>query len=180
MVAKTISRLPKPEVNLLVLTDHYASRLKLPEDSLPRPYWDPKALLARPCERRSSISMGGRLREFVTDWGGITQEPFMLGTIKGHLLQFSQKPPLVKPTHKCEVKVPNTQESMMTSEVSSVLSEGTTEVGPGYKGFFTYPFLIPKKNWESHFIMNLKTLNQLYTCTKFKMTTLKQIREAIH
>ena len=28
--------------------------------------------------------------------------------------------------------------------------------------------------------MNLKPLNQYITCTKFKMTTLKQVREAIH
>ena len=61
----------------------------------------------------------------------------------------------------------------MASDVSSMLSEGTIEVGPGNKGFFTYPILIPKENGESHFIMNLKPLNQLSTCTKFKMTTLK-------
>ena len=53
-------------------------------------------------------------------------------------------------------------------------------MGPENKGFFTYPFLIPKKNGESHFVMNLKPQNQYITCTNFKMTTLKQIREAIH
>ena len=104
----------------------------------------------------------------------------MLGTIQGHLLQFSQKPPLIKVTSKCKVKVPKAQETTMTSEVSSMLSEGTIELGPGNKGFFAYPFLIPKKNRESHFIMNLKPLNKYITCTKFKMATLKQMREAIH
>ena len=103
----------------------------------------------------------------------------MLGTIQGYLLQFNQKPLLIKPTSKCEVKVPKAQESMMTSEASSMLSEGTKELGPGNKGFFQYPSLIPKKNAESHFIMSLKSLNQYITCTKFKMTTLKQIREAV-
>ena len=104
----------------------------------------------------------------------------MLGTTQGHLLQFSQKPSLIKPTHKCKVKVPKTQKSMMTSEVSSMLSEGTIKFGPGNKVFFTYPFLISKKNGESHFIMNLKLLNQYISCTKLKMATLKQIKEAIH
>ena len=92
-----------------------------------------------------------------------------------HLLQFNQKPPLIKPTSKCEVQV-----SMMTSEFNLMLSEGPIELGHGNKGFFTYPFLILKKNRESHFIMNVKPLNQYIACTKFKMMTLKQIREAIH
>ena len=69
----------------------------------------------------------------------------MLGTIKGHMLQFNQKPLLVNPICKCRVKVSNTQESMMTSEVSSFLSEGTIEGAPHNKGFFMYPFLIPRK-----------------------------------
>ena len=86
---------------------------------------------------------------------------------------------MIKPTCNCEIKVPKAQESMITSEVSSMLSEGTIDLGPGNEGFFTYPFLISKKNEESHFIMNLKPINQVITCTKFKITTLKQIREAI-
>ena len=110
---------------------------------------------------------------------GYNPGSFHVGTIQGHLLQFNQKPPLVKSTWKCEVKVPKTQESIVSSEVSSMLAKDTTELGWGNKGFFTYPFLISKKNGESHFFMNLKLLNQFITCTKYKMTTLKQIREAI-
>ena len=157
-----------------------ASRLKLSKDGLPRPYWDPKTLLPRPCVSRSSIPIGGRLREFAHKWMGITQDPFVLGTIQGYLLQFNQKPTLVKPTFNCEFKVPKNQESMMVLEVRSMLSEGIMEIAPRNKGFFTYPFLIPNNNGESHFIMNLKLLNQFNTCTKFKMTTLKQIRETIY
>ena len=70
------------------------------------------------------------------------------------------------------------QDSMMTSGVSSMLSEDTIELGPGNKGFFIYPFMIPKKKGESHFIMNLKPLNQFITCTKFKITTIKHLRKA--
>ena len=55
-------------------------------------------------------------------------------------------------------KVPETRESMMASEVRTMLFKGTIDIGPGDKGFITYPFLIPKKKGESHFIMNLKLL----------------------
>ena len=117
---------------------------------------------------------------FANEWMGITQDPFVLLTIQGHMLQFNQKLPLVKPTHNCEVKVPKTQESMMTSEVRSILSKGATEVGPGDQEILHITLPNSKENGESHFIMNLKLRNQFITCTKFKMTTLKQIREDIH
>ena len=131
------------------LTVYSVSKQKPPEDGILRPYWDPKSLLPRPYESRS--------------------QP----------LQFNQKTHPVKPTHKCEVKVPKIHESMIASEVRLMMSEGTIEVCPGNKAFLTYPSLIIKKNEKSHFIMNLKPLNQFITCTKLKITTLKEIWEAI-
>ena len=49
--------------------------------------------------------MGGRLREFANKLTVITKDPFVLDSIQGHVLKFSQEPPLAKPTHKCEVKI---------------------------------------------------------------------------
>ena len=60
-----------------------------------------------------------------------------------------------------------------------MLSEYTIKLGLVNKAFFSYPLLIPKENGKSHFIMNLRPLNQYITWTKSKKTTLKQIREAI-
>ena len=47
------------EAHLSGLRGHSAGRVKLPEDGLPRPYWDPKALLPKPCESSSLILVGG-------------------------------------------------------------------------------------------------------------------------
>ena len=68
----------------------------------------------------------------------------------------------------------------MLSEIDTKLSERTVELVPGNTGFCTYPFVIPKKNGMSYFLKNLKPLNQFITGTKFKMTTIRQIKEAIH
>ena len=76
-----LPRPPQPEVHLLGLMGHSASRLKPPQDGLPRPYQNPKVLLPRHVQGRSLIAIGGRLREFVKAWMGIAQDPFMLGTI---------------------------------------------------------------------------------------------------
>ena len=64
----------------------------------------------------------------------------MLDMVKGHLLQLICKPPLMKPTHKCAVKIPWTHEATMASEINSMLSKGTTEVGPGNKGSLHTPY----------------------------------------
>ena len=77
------------ETHLSGLTGHSPGRLKLPEDSLPRPYWDPKTLLPRPYECGSSIPVGGRLMEFANEWMGIMQDSSVLCLIEGHLLKFN-------------------------------------------------------------------------------------------
>ena len=139
------------EAQLSGLSGYSATRLKLPKDDL----------------NHAKLQMG------------ITQDPFLLGTMQ-QLCYNSIRSPLIKPTSQCEVKVPKSQESMMTSEVSSMLSEGTIELGPGNKGILYISLPDSQEKWGSYFIMNLKPLNQYITCTKLKMTTLKQIREAIH
>ena len=50
----------------------------------------------------------------------------------------------------------------MTSEVGSMLSEGTIELGPGNKGFFAYPFLIPKKNGGKPLYHELKATEPVH------------------
>ena len=113
--------------------------------------------------------MGGRLKKFVDEWVGKIQDPFVLGMVQGQLLQFSCKPPLVKPTYKCKVKIPKTQKGLMAMEINSILSEGMIEVGQRNKRFFIHPFMIPKKNEESHFIINLRIL-QLLQGLKFVLS----------
>ena len=123
--------------------------------------------------------VGGRLANFTQEWSAITNDPFVLGTVQGHLIQFQRKPPLVRPSPKSEVVVTKAQQGAMQGAITDLLKEGNIERGPLNKGFFTYPFLIPKKDGQLRFIMNLKPLNRYIKCTKFKMTTLKHIREAI-
>ena len=164
---------------LLGLTGHPVGRQKSPEDSLPGLYWDPKSLLPRPCESQE-LDSHGRENEGVCRWMDVYNPRWLHVGHNTEAAAVIQLEALVKPTHKFEVKVPKAQDGKMASEVRSMLSRGTIGVGSGNKGFLTYPYLIPKKNGESHFIMNLKPLNWFLSCTKFKMTILKQIREAIH
>ena len=137
---RPFSRPPQLEMDLSEVIGHYVSRLEPPEDGLPRPHQNPNVLLPIPCKSRSSIPMAGETEEVCKWMDWYNPRPFMLASIQGHLLHFNQKPPLVKPICKCEVNIPETQENMMTSEVRSMLSQGTIDVGPGNKGFLHMPF----------------------------------------
>ena len=123
--------------------------------------------------------VGGHLEAHSEAWNCVTPNTFMLGLVQGHQIQFNPKPLLVCPMEKCEVQVPKGQQQEMNHQIQMLLKEGNIEEVPNNKGFFTYPFLIPKKNGKSRSIMNLKPLNRYMKCTKFKMTTLKQIRESL-
>ena len=97
---------------------------------------------------KQKLDSSGRETEGVCkrmDW--YNPGPLLVGKNTRASATIQSEAPLIKPTSMCEVNVPKAWESIMASEVSSMLSEGTTELGPGNKGFFTYPFLIPKKKW---------------------------------
>ena len=74
----------------------------------------------------------------------MTQGPFMLGMAQTHLLHCNQKPPLVKPLHKCEVEMPKAQEVKMSSDTDTMLFNESIEKDLGNKRFFIYPFIISK------------------------------------
>ena len=77
--------------------------------------------------------------------------------MQGNLLQFKLKPAFMNLSYKCEVKGLKVKEFKMTYKLSSEK-----------KTFFKYPFIIPKKNSRSDFMMNLKPLNHFVTCTKIQ------------
>ena len=152
-------------------------RFKLPtSNSVNEDTWEWEMIRAKSLDQEK---VWGCLVAHSEAWNRITHDTFVLGSVQGHLIQFNRKPPLVHPMEKCEVQVPKGQQQEMNRQIQTLLKGGNIEEAPNNKGFFTYPFLIPKKNRKSRFIMHLKPLNRYIKCTKFKMTTLKQIKESL-
>ena len=104
-----------------------------------------QGLLPRPWQ--SVVPKGQRLWEFVNEWLSVTWDPFVLGMVQGYLLQCSLKPQLMKPSCKYKVKIPKAKKGIMSSEIDTMLPE-RTELGPQNEGFFTYPFVILKEEWN--------------------------------
>ena len=95
-----------------------------------------------------------------------TKDPNMLGSIQGHLLQFNQKSPLIKPTSMCEVKVPKAKECMMTSEIFPVLSEGTIKIGPREQGILYTSLPHSQEKWEKPHCHEPKTNQPIHYLNK--------------
>ena len=78
------------------------------------------------------------------------------------------------------MRFPKTQQGMMTFRGQSNAISCYPRLWSREQRILYIHFLIPKKIGESNFIINLNPLSQYITFMMFKMTTVKQIREAIH
>ena len=68
----------------------------------------------------------------------------------------------------------------MEEEVGSLLRKGAIEqVHEETLGFFSYLFLVPKKEGGRRPVINLKPLNQYIRKKSFRMTTLKEVGQSI-
>ena len=69
-------------------------------------------------------------------------------------------------------KILRDQEATMASELNSILSESTLEVGQGNKGLSLYD---SQKGCKELFHYEPESFNQLNICTQFKITSTKQV-----
>ena len=122
------------------------------------------------------LPVGGRLKFFIDQWEMITDDRWVLSTIKNGLkLEFTQIPNFtgVKITN-----APPNQMKLIYSEVESLLEKGAIEKVPlqeVMEGFYSTFFLVPKKNGEMRPVINLKPLNRYMVKQHFKMDTLSKV-----
>ena len=76
-----------------------------------------------------------------------------------HSHHFNTKPPHVKVNIKMQSKITKGPGGHNVLGDDTRPFNGTIDLDVGNKEVFTYPFIMPKENDMSHFIMNLKPLN---------------------
>ena len=106
---------------------------------------------------RRSLSLAGRLQYFKSNWVKITQDPWVLETIQGYRVPFSQQPyqpyPPNASTHS------QAEEALMQQEIQSMLEKhAIKETAPRGHGFLSTIFLVPKKDGGQRPVINLKSL----------------------
>ena len=87
------------------------------------------------------------LKDKTVFWETLAQDPFVLKTIGGYRLEFSEIPPLIYPTETI-FHLPRSQQGVgeLGEEITSLLRKGAIErVTAVTKGFFSSLFLVSKK-----------------------------------
>ena len=102
----------------------------------------------------------GRLQLLVHNWQLITQDPWVLESVQGYKLEFTQTP--VQRRAPEEPHLPSELESGMAEEMSKLVAKGAISAVAGVhpEGFISRMFLVPKKDGSHRPIIDLRELNK--------------------
>ena len=123
----------------------------------------------------SDHPVAGRLRDHRNTWKVLTRDPWVLDTIRGHLIDFTSKP--------CQDVVPHTphytadQDHLIKEELKELLSEGAVvEITNPRRGFYSNLFLVPKKDGGQRPVISL---NSFVETQHFKIEGIHTLRDLI-
>ena len=126
---------------------------------------------------RDDLQIGGRLRHFTTQWLQITQNPWVLRTVRGHRLEFSTTPLDRPPAHTRPLPVD--QEEALDREIEELLRKKAVEPVTSQGGFYSPMFAVPKTDGGWRPIINLKRLNSYIEVSHFKMESILALRDLL-
>ena len=121
--------------------------------------------------------IAGRLAYFKDNWSRVSQDQWILDTIRGYKIEF-----VTQPTQERQPRagMSSTSEQMLLAEeMAKLLTKGAvTEVPPERKplGFYSSLFLVPTKNGGMRPVINLRGLH-LHSPHHFKMEGLHTLRD---
>lgn len=127
------------------------------------------------------IPVGGRLKNIVKESKKITDDKWVLSTLKeGLKFDFL----LIPPQTGIKQTVVNPQTlPIMIKEVNDLLEKGSIETVPPseiHQGFYSTLFLVPKKTENLRPVTSLKPLNQYMRKQHFTMDTLSKVLNLVY
>ena len=128
-----------------------------------------KGIVPLPVGERS-FPIAGRLACFQKKSEKITQDQWVLHTIKGYQIQFTQLPYQDRSPHVPQFSA--IEQEGLDKEIQDMLHKGAVEEihNPLVReGFYSNMFLVPKKDGRQRPVFNLKKLNTFVHTPHFKM-----------
>ena len=131
-------------------------------------------------EACQNYPLAGRLKHFLHNWEKLTQDQWILQTVKGVQIEFMNTP------HQAftpfQPKMPECDRVLLQEEITSMLVKGAIVELPEeetQRGFYSTMFLVPKKDGKMRPVINLKKLNQFVDAHHFKMEGIQTARELV-
>ena len=128
--------------------------------------------------RTRDIPVGGRLAHFMEKWEEITDNKWVLSTVRhGFRIPFSKIPPL----SSVPIRMSQSSSPFLREEIENLINKGAVErvQNPETPGFYSWILLVPKKNGKLRLIIDLSLLNRYIKKQSFKMETVKPVRQAM-
>lgn len=131
------------------------------------------------------VHIGGKLSEYYSEWKNITDNWWVLDSIKnGVKLQFDETP--IMDSMPTEYYGNSANEKIIDNEINELLKKGAIELVTDTENdsdntFYSRIFVVPKKEkgkWRA--VLDLRELNKFVTKKHFKMEGLQEVREALH
>ena len=142
-----------------------------PQNSEVQPF--PLPVLPHP-----DIPVGGRLAHFVGQLKELTDSKWVLSIIQnGFKIPFKSVPLL----SVVQINLSQSSSLLLREEIGELLKKQAVERvwNPGTPGFYSWLFLVPKKNGKLCPVIDLSLLNQYINKQHFKMETVKSVRQSI-
>ena len=122
--------------------------------------------------------MGGRLAHFAEKWEEITDNKWVLSIVRnGFRIPFIKIPPL----SSVPIRMSQSSSPFLREEIENLLNKRAVERVQNREtpGFYSWIFLVPKKNGKFRLILDLSLLNRYIEKQTFKMETVKSVRQAM-
>ena len=116
------------------------------------------------------------MRLYLNEWNQLTQDQWILNTIKGYKIPFVQDPP---PTQLPPFTFRQEEIRVISEEIESLLIKGAIQESKTPDGFISNIFLVPKSEGRWRLILNLKALNEFVLCKHFKMEDIRCVKDLI-
>lgn len=129
----------------------------------------------------TDLPVGGRLQAFSAQWSLISEDPWVLSTVRdGYRLELTRIPFLS--AVPWAFPVPNDPDlaRLVKAEVDQMLDKGAIEVvEDGSPGFYSPIFLVPKKTGGWRPVLNLRRLNKFMEVRHFRMESTRALAQVI-
>ena len=126
------------------------------------------------------LKVAGRLQYFLNNWEQITQDPWVLNTVKGYKIELLDSP--FQPRIPQPSSLSQEQTSLVTKEISNMLDKGAiVEVTFNPRvGFYSTLFLVEKKGGTGQRpVINLSKFNNFVEYNHFKMEDLRTVSDLL-
>ena len=118
---------------------------------------------------------GGKLADNMNEWQKLTSDQWIIDTIKGYSIEFSDHPHQYQKPH--EIKLSASEKAGLDSEIEQFCKLGIVEpcIADEPGSFYGNLFTRVKKDGSLRVIFNLKNLTPFLEKHKFKMETVKDV-----